>query len=142
MISVLVHQDGRTRRAEAVDPAWLLAPDVDFWVDITGASDADRRLLTDVFHFHELAVEDALAEVHHPKIESYEGFLYLILHGIVPGQDQRGFLTQDVDFFLGRNYLVTVHTAPSRSIAQLLEVCLRRESVLAEGPPSLLHRIV
>jgi magnesium transporter len=111
-------------------------------MDIMEPSADDRRLLTDLFHFHELAVEDALSEIHHPKIESYDGFLYLILHGIVAGQDHRGFVTQDVDFFLGRNYLVTVHHAPSRSIAQQLEVCIRHAGVLAEGPPSLLHRIV
>ncbi len=31
---------------------------------------AKRKLLTETFHFHELAVEDALAESHHPKIET------------------------------------------------------------------------
>ncbi len=56
----------------------------------TMPGEAERRLLTDVFHFHELAVEDALAEVHHPKIETYGGFLYLILHGIVAGEEARG----------------------------------------------------
>ena len=37
--------------------------------------------------------------------------LYLILHGIVAGKKHQGFVTHDVDFFLGRNYLVTVHHA-------------------------------
>jgi hypothetical protein len=31
----------------------------------------------DTFRFHELAIEDALAEIHHPKIEAYNGLLYL-----------------------------------------------------------------
>src|SRR3954467_14901755 len=118
MLTVLVHDGGQTRRADGVDPAWLApgAP-VTVWVDIEQPDAADQRLLSETFHFHELAIEDALSEIHHPKIESYDGFLYLILHGIVPGEDHRGFTTQDVDFFLGTNYLVTIHHSHSRSIA-------------------------
>jgi magnesium transporter len=143
MNTVLVYEAGQTRRAEAVDPAWLAAgATVTFWVDIEQPDPSDARLLSDTFHFHELAIEDALSQIHHPKIESYDGFLYLILHGIVPGADQRGFATQDVDFFLGANYLVTVHHSPSRSIVEEQVLCSRHPGVLAEGPPSLLHRIV
>src|SRR4249919_1432316 len=109
MLTVLVHKDGATRSAPAVDPAWL-APDAQeiVWADLESPGPEERRLLTDVFHFHELAVEDAMAEIHHPKVEAYEGFLYLILHRIVPGSKDEGFQTDDVDFFLGRNFLVTV----------------------------------
>ena len=143
MITVLVHRDGVTRQAPEVDPAWL-APEApeQLWVDLDGTGDAERRVLTDVFHFHELAVEDALQEVHHPKVEAYAGFLYLILHGIAADRKKRGFVTKDVDFFLGRNFLVTVHYGPSRSIAAAREICLRHRDVLAEGTVGLLHRIV
>jgi len=37
----------------------------------------------------------------------------------------KGFETHDIDFFLGRNYLVTVHHYMSRSIAEEQEVVLR-----------------
>lgn len=143
MMTVLVHRDGVTREESAVDPAWLApeAPEL-VWVDLDGTGDAERRLLSDVFHFHELAVEDALQEVHHPKVEAYAGFLYLILHGIAADKKKRGFVTKDVDFFLGRNFLVTVHHGPSRSIAAAREICLRHPDVLAEGTVGLLHRIV
>jgi magnesium transporter len=57
-----------------------------------------------------------MAESHHPKVEPYDGVLYVILHGIVAGKRQHGFATRDVDFFLGRNFLVTVHHYHSRSI--------------------------
>jgi magnesium transporter len=143
MLTVLAYQDGRTWKTSAVDPTWLQAGStVVFWADFERPDEAEGRLLRDAFHFHELAIEDALDEVHHPKIEQYEGFLYLILHGILTGQDKRGFVTQDVDFFLGPNFLVTVHGQPSRSIAQQQDVCLRHTSVLAQGPPGLMHRIV
>jgi magnesium transporter len=141
--TVRVFRDGVTRDAEAVDPAWLApaAPEI-VWVDIEAPGDAERRLLLETFHFHELAVEDAVAELHHPKIEAYGDVLYLILHGMVGGERRRGFTTQDVDFFLGRNYLVTVHHTASRSIAGEREVLARHGALLGEGPCALLHRIV
>ena len=111
-------------------------------MDLAAPTPEEARLLTDVFKFHPLSVEDALSEIHSPKIEPYAGYLYLILHGIDIHQDEHGFATRDVDFFLGSNYLVTVHDGHSRSIARWKEICDRHEHALAEGPVGLLHRIV
>jgi magnesium transporter len=143
MHTILVRRDNDVGMAQAVDPAWLRddAPEI-LWVDVSKPDDRDRDLLENVFHLHELAVEDAFAEIHHPKIEAFDGILYLILHGIVTEEGAAGFVTQDVDFFVGRNFLVTVHYARSRSIETEAAVCLRHAGILADGPISLLHRIV
>lgn len=143
MITIFVHRDGVTRQAERVDPAWLTpqAPET-VWVDLEAPGAPERAILTDVFGFHELAVEDAMEEIHHPKIESYENFLYLILHGIQAKKRKGGFETHDVDFFLGRNFLVSVHHQPSRSIDALRGMCGKHAHVIGEGPGALLHRIV
>ena len=51
-------------------------------------------------------------------------------------------MTQDIDFFLGVNYLVTVHHGPSRSVDAERVICERHANILADGPTSLLHRLV
>ncbi len=89
-----------------------------------------------------LAVEDALSVLQFPKIESYKDYLYLVLHGIDVKKGGNRFATHDVDFFLGPNYLVTVHDGHSRSITALRAVCDRSARILAEGPVGLMHRIV
>lgn len=143
MISIYVHQHGETTPAPRVEPAWLEATsDVTLWVDLAAPGPDEGRLLSDVFRFHPLSVEDALSAIHHPKIEPYPGYLYLILHGIDFEGRRKRFATRDVDFFLGRNYLVTVHDGRSRSLAKWREVCDSHEHVLADGPAALLHRIV
>jgi magnesium transporter len=143
MITTYVHRNGETDRVQEIDPKWLqLTPDVTLWVDLSAPTPDEARILTDVFHFHPLSVEDALSEIHSPKIEPYSGYLYLILHGIDFDHSEREFATRDVDFFLGRNYLVTVHDGHSRSIAKLRMICDRHEHVLAEGPAAVMHRIV
>lgn len=144
-LTVFVHLDGQTQQVDRLDPAWL-APEtgVIFWADLGNANPVEtRRILTDVFHFHELSVEDAVSESHHPKVEPYDGYLYLILHGIdFNASQQGGFSTHDIDFFLGPNYLVTVHDGTSRSIASVQGICPRNGFVLGSGPGNLLHRIV
>ena len=143
MVRVLVHRDGVTREAPAADPAWLRTDAAEIvWVDLLPDGDEGQQVLADLFGFHDLAIEDALADVHHPKIESYDGVLYLILHGIAAERQDERLETRDVDFFLGRNYLVTVHCGTSRSIAQEFAVCQRHHAVLAEGPAAVLHRVV
>jgi magnesium transporter len=142
MINVYVRTPDGIRKADHVDPAWLLpASGMTLWVDLAAPAAEEGRILSEVFHFHPLSVENALSAVQFPKIESYPGYLYLVLHRIdvEAGKD---FATLDIDFFLGPNYLVTVHDGGSRSVGRLRELCERHEHVLAEGPVALLHRIV
>ena len=143
MLTIYRHENDETTLVDAIDPAWL-KPDskVSVWVDLNHPDSEESKILREVFHFHELAVEDALAALHHPKIESYGDYLYLILHGIDFSAREHEFKTQDVDFFLGERYLVTVHPGVSRSIGKVGEVCVRNARVLGEGPAALMHRII
>jgi len=143
MVTISVSVNGETRRVDALDPVWLQPGDGRVvWVDLADPTPEEARILTEVFHFHELAVEDATAAVEHPKIETYDGYLFLIVHGIDFQESRHRFATQDVDFFLGSGYLVTVHEGESRSIARVLDLCLKNAQVLREGPAALVHRIV
>jgi magnesium transporter len=143
MISVFVRErGGNTKVVEAVQSEWL-KPDSGavVWVDLAAPTPDENRILSDVFHFHPLSVEDAQSALQFPKIEAYPGYLYAVLHGIDVESEQR-FATRDVDFFLGPNYLVTVHDGRSRSIAKLRAVCGEHARILSEGPVALMHRIV
>ena len=143
MITILVHRNGRTEQATSIDRAWLNpAAGVFVWVDLVAPSIPESLILSDTFAFHPLSVEDAMAPVEYPKAEAYDGYLYVILHGIAFREDAHGFATHDVDFFLGPGYLVTVHDGTSRSIIELRDHCPRNAKILGEGPVSLFHRIV
>jgi magnesium transporter len=143
MVTILIHRDGTTSGAEAIDPAWLDAGSgVVVWADIAAPSADDARLLRETFAFHELAVEDALSEVHHPKVETYDGYLYAILHGIDFEASRHEFATHDADFFIGATYLVTVTDGTSRSIPETQEACGRNPRLMGEGPMALAHRII
>jgi magnesium transporter len=112
------------------------------WVDLAAPSIPESLILSDTFAFHPLSVEDAMSALQYPKIEPYDGYLYVVLHGIDFRRAEHGFATHDVDLFLGRNFLVTVHDGDSRSIAMLREHCPRNTNIMQEGPVALFHRIV
>jgi magnesium transporter len=143
VIKILKHEGGVTRQVEAVDPAWLQPNSgVLVWVALQDPSAPESKLLAEVFHIHDLAIEDALNAIHHPKIESYGDFLYLILHGIDFQARQHRFQTKDVDFFLAPQFLITVHHGSSRSIEKLTAICERNNQLLGEGTAALMHRII
>src|SRR6185503_13899882 len=84
LISVYVYRNGETQKVDRVEPGWL-DPDskATLWVDLVQPTPEEgQQLLGDTFHFHPLSIEDALTDIHHPKVEPYERYLYVILHGI------------------------------------------------------------
>ena len=143
MITIFVHKDGRTEQAPKFDRAWLNpSSGVHIWVDLAAPSIPEGLILSDTFNFHKLSVEDAMSARQYPKAEAYDGYLYVILHGIHYPKAGKAFGTHDVDFFVGPNYLVTIHDGDSTSINELRDHATRNPKILSEGPVALLHRIV
>ena len=143
MVTIFIHRNGQTEQVTSIDRAWLNpASNTFLWVDLAEPSIPDLLVLSETFAFHPLSVEDARADLHYPKLEAYDGYIYAILHGIAyrDGQDQ--FATRDVDFFVGPAYLVTVHDGQSRSISDIQQTVTRNPRIMSEGPMALFHRIV
>ena len=143
MVAIFVHRNGKTERVTSVDREWLNpAANTFVWVDLAAPSIPETLILSDTFAFHPLSVEDARQDLHYPKLEAYDGYLYAVLHGIFFQPGAQGFATHDVDFFIGPHYLVTVHDGHSRSILEYQENVQRNSKLMAEGPFALFHRIV
>jgi magnesium transporter len=143
LIRYFAHRGGRTEAVDRLDPAWLTAESgVVVWADVAEATEADAAALRQAFGLHELAVEAAVQRETNPKVESYGRYLYIVLHGINFQAAEHTFETNETDFFVALNFLVTIHDGQRRSIAHVAELCARADHILAEGPVALLHRIV
>jgi magnesium transporter len=141
--TIFIHRNGQTEQTTRIDRAWLgPSSGVSVWVDLAAPSIPELLVLSDTFAFHPLSVEDARSAMQYPKAEAYDGYLYIILHGIDFHTGDHCFATHDVDFFLGSNYLVTVHDGHSPPITELREHATRNPKILGEGPVALFHRIV
>jgi magnesium transporter len=92
------------------------------WVDIedreSPASTQVEALLRDVFHFHMLAIEDALKEIHVPRLDDWGDYLYVVFHTLDFDPETDQLRLHELDIFLGKNYLVTYHNHPIPEIEQ------------------------
>lgn len=124
-------------------PAALKDPRSRLWIDMQNATaDEQVNVLDKIFHFHPLAVEDAINDVHVPKIDDYGNYLYLVFHTFRLGDERMDIDTIEVDIFLGPNYLITSHVGPSASIDRLWNVDYHRERGLARSPVLLLYELL
>jgi magnesium transporter len=143
LIAYYVQRGGPTERLETIDPAWLKPGSaVRIWADVQQPTADDAEVLRARFGLHPLAVEDAVQAIQNPKIETYPGLLYVVLHGINFDPDSDCFDTHDTDFFVSREFLITVHDGKRRSIEEVSRLCLDNELILREGTVALMHRIV
>lgn len=143
MIHVTALVDGKILVGERIDPAWIAPGSTALvWVDLAAPTPEESKVLSELFHFHELAVEDALSARHHPKIDGYDGYLYIILHGIDFEAAAHHFATHDIDFFLGARYLVTVHDGTHRSLASVRSMCAKSSHLFEDGSVGVFHRII
>jgi len=95
------------------------------------------------FGFHPLAIDDALQEIHIPKLDDWGDYLYIVLNYL--DIQANGYTwetkTEELDIFLGANYIVTLHDTPIPAIADTWASCDRDLRTVQEGPDHLLYRI-
>jgi magnesium transporter len=144
MLNYFRCQDGRVEHFEQFRPEdYTGHPEATHWIDLEDPTPEESRLLEDPFHFHPLAIEDCLAEVHHPKLDDYEGYIFVIAHGIRFDAPRDEFITRELDVFLGKNFLITHHEGLMRSIATTREQCSKGlVASFARGPDFLMHQIL
>ncbi len=75
-----------------------------FWLDLDGVDDEVRDLLLRVFKIHELAVEDAEQFGQRPKVEDYDNFMYMVVHGASAGPSS----TIEVHFIFAEHFVITI----------------------------------
>ena len=112
------------------------------WVDLDHPTpDEIKNILEGVFQFHPLAIEDCVAPNSLPKVEDYEDYLFIVTHAVDFTRTEK-FNTTELDFFLGRDYLVTFHTAPLRSVGTLMERFIKSAGVGPRGPDRITHTLI
>lgn len=112
------------------------------WVDMEAPSEADDRVLLDVFHFHPLTVEDCRANRHHPKVEEFPDYLYFIVHALRTDASPERFNTIELDGFIGRNYVLTYHHDRFISIDKVKQSVRSSPVSCQRGASFLLHHII
>jgi magnesium transporter len=138
-------QDGRLRidlKPEEF-PDLITDPQNLLWVDFQEHNDTEAEtILSGVFGFHPLAIDDALQETHVPKVDDWGKYLYIVLHSVMFNPDQDEHIdTQELDIFLGPNYIVTHHDHSILPVEKVWSYVQRDDRHLKYGVDHLLYRV-
>jgi magnesium transporter len=132
-------------------PTLLADTNLFLWVDLEASSvEEAKSILEGVFHFHPLSIEDCINESPSPKVETYEpkeddrfaNYLFMVIHAVDYSRKNGVFDTSELNFFLGKNFLVTFHSVPLRSVAQVEERCLKSTVHVARAPDRVAHALL
>jgi magnesium transporter len=116
---------------------------VNLWVDLSGSpEDTLKQIVAKMFGFHPLAIEDCFEDLGRPKIEAYDGYVYVVTHGLSRGSTAEENEVVELDAFLSRRYLVTYHEKDSRSVELAWQSVLRSGEPLRRSPVGMLQSIL
>lgn len=147
MIRTLYHIPGQEIRSNIPIKefaALLKEPGSLLWVDFDAEPDPSAEsILTGIFRFHPLAVDDALEETHTPKIDDWGEYIYIVLNAMnFDASNGLALSTIELDIFLGSNYIVTHHDAPIPALEKAREAFGRDKRYTMHGPDHLLYKII
>ncbi|HEU6449203.1 MAG TPA: magnesium/cobalt transporter CorA [Verrucomicrobiae bacterium] len=132
-------------------PTLLADTNLFLWVDFENPTDEEvETILKNVFHFHPLSIEDCVMPSPSPKVEEYtpkEGdlftpYLFMVIHAVDYNRKDGRFATTELDFFLGKNFLVTYHREPLRPISTVEERCMKGAMQIARAPDRVAHSLL
>jgi len=113
------------------------------WVDFADEPPETCLPILQGFGFHHLAIEDALQQTHSPKLDDWGNYLYIVLNYMTIADNGSDWETDidELDVFLGQNYIVTHHDNPMTAIDETWDSSNRDERNLHDGADHLLYKI-
>ncbi|SFA80702.1 MULTISPECIES: magnesium/cobalt transporter CorA [unclassified Bacillus (in: firmicutes)] len=100
-----------------------------YWVDFNVPTEEESLLLKTHFKFHPLAIEDCLHYFQRPKLDYNEGYDFFVLHSL----NQNTLTAEEVDIFVGQNFIVTFHLQPSPEMELVRQKLYKDEKILKKG---------
>ena len=132
-------------------PTLLADTNLFLWVDLENPTPEETKfILEDVFHFHPLSIEDCVMVTPSPKVEEYHPkeddrfspYLFIVIHAVDYSRRDGVFATSELNFFLGKNFLVTYHDVPLKSVQGTADRCLKSTVHIARAPDRVAHTLL
>ncbi|MCK6551356.1 magnesium transporter CorA family protein, partial [Myxococcota bacterium] len=112
------------------------------WVDVESPGTEELSLLREAFGFHPLAIEDVANGQQRPKVDEYRGYMFVVTYAILRGDHALEAKVRELDLFIGRNYLVTVHRGEVPAIDEAIARWTRGGDLLQEGVGFLAYTVM
>lgn len=114
------------------------------WIDMVDMDDPDIDFLTSVFNLHQLTIEDFIMPNARPKIEKFKEYFFLVMFSLEP-IGTNGVVkarAAELNFCLGKNYLITFHNCPLNSIEVCKARSIKQSPIMTQGADMLLYSIL
>ena len=118
------------------------------WIDIkienNEFDNEELSLLTETFKFHELSIEDCLIPQYHSKIEEFENYVFIAIHGIkskIADLSEFENSIYEIDMFILKDCVVTVHTDDILILESIFEKAKIKPQVELKNIENLLYNI-
>ena len=93
------------------------------WINLEQPTREELAALGKKYKFHELDLEDCLEERERPKIDEYEKYLFIILQFPTYNKRHHRFDTEQLNIFIGQDYLITIHNGKLKALTEMFEAC-------------------
>ncbi len=112
------------------------------WIDLLDPTEQELNLVGQEFNFHPLAMEDAAHGHQRPKVDEYEHFFFVIFYSISLNEKTAELEILELKIFVGRNYLVTVHSSPIKELDEAELRWRRHLGKIDAGSATLLYSLL
>lgn len=83
------------------------------WLNLDGVNQAPVvEKLGNIFDLHPLVMEDILNTDQRPKVEDYDGYLYIVLRMLRFDKDQQQIQSEQVSLVMGENFVLSFQEQP------------------------------
>jgi magnesium transporter len=132
-------------------PTLLTDTNLFLWVDLENPTPEEAKyVLEEVFHFHPLSIDDCVNVSPSPKVEEYTPkeedkfapYLFMVIHAVDYSSKDGVFATSELNFFLGKNFLVTYHEVPMRSIDSTEDQAVKSTVHIARAPDRVAYTLL
>ena len=113
------------------------------WFNYTKASREELAELSAPLGLHPLSIEDCTDETQVPKMDEFPNYTFIVFNAL--RYDPEELTSDEVDFFIGKNFLVTVsgYSETSRyPLDGIIPVIERNTQSIKRGPAWLMHIII
>ncbi|CAM3313172.1 magnesium and cobalt transport protein CorA [Kibdelosporangium persicum] len=117
------------------------------WIGLHEPTADEIEGVAEMYGLHELAVEDAVHAHQRPKLEHYDGMLFMVLKTVhyvaheAPDTANEIVETGEIMAFLGRDFIVNVRHGDHSRLHGLRKELEARPERLQSGPAAVLHAI-
>ena len=115
------------------------------WVNLANPTPQETQaVLTDLFHFHPLTIEDCLSVGYQPpKIDDFGSYLFLIIHALPPDHRLDALETLELNLYLGENFMVTCYSEETMPpVERVIQRLARDQRLYLFGSDFLCHAVL